>query len=98
MVMFETEIKKISEIMKERLIEKQDTHGNSWKESDLNVLLHRVHHIYEIFLDRIPSNEFLMKLSLGEKVHKKTLDNYKQGLLDLANQCMLLYLRLDDIN
>jgi hypothetical protein len=75
-VMFDSEMQVISDVMKTRLVEKQDKHGDEWKEASLDHMRDRVDFIYEVLMKR------------------RATELEPISMIDMANQCMLLYLRL----
>jgi len=74
--LFDKEIALFSKFMKNRLIEKQEKHGDIWKTLSFNDLRERVRYLYDLFEKSI------------------FIDIEKKKLIDLANQCMLLFLRI----
>ncbi len=75
---FDKEIDQISEVMKNRLLEKQESLGNIWKTTELLHLRTRLIHIYHRWYN------------------KMLIEEEPTRLIDLANQAMLLYLRLTE--
>ena len=95
--MYEEEILKISEIMKERLTEKYATHKDLCKTIDYFSLTHRVQFLYKKLEEDFPFFSFFAKLSNNQPVDQNTLRLLQKRLLDLAIQSMLLHLRLEEV-
>jgi len=79
--MYEKEMKIISKAMKERLEEKYEKHKDTWKTSRLSYLNSRITFLVNLYFD----------------VNVVTIKDCQKKLVDIANQCMLLYLRLRDL-
>jgi len=77
--LFNKEIEVFSKAMQKRLIEKQDEKGDSWKNAPLWELWEILSYKSEQMLEDIDSY---------------SIDDDIKHLVDLANQCMLIYLRL----
>ena len=73
------EFNKMFSAMKSRFIEKEAKHGNSWKTAGMIAMWKRVEYMFDLFMNAV-----------FDANNKPT-----KVLVDLANQVMLLYLRLE---
>lgn len=72
---------KIRNIIRDRLIEKHDKYKDTWKQAKISYLKKRVKFLYELLFDDWETDLLIDK---------------PKKLLDVAIQCILLYLRLKE--